>query len=793
MSDPWKSSRWCIVDRGGMFVSWALRLAREVGEVFYHNPAWKTLSPKSKELLVGYGFDEITLVKNFWDVKDQMDCFVFPTVGDGDWQLELVRQGKRVWGSRKGEELELYRAESKEEFRKLGMPVGKYDVVAGLPALRQYLKKHPNVHVKVNLTRGDCFDAETEVLTKRGWVRFPELSRDDKVISMDLKSLKTRWVSPTAYHSYFHDGTMLQISGRQCSVDALVTPNHHFWAKTQHQSPMKYKTANELYGKQFHVPQRMQHSGLSQRVFVLKNAFGDQSVKEDRKLSMLDWAEFLGWFVSEGCITKTKRNSHRVGISQSLSGNQEKYRLIENLLLRMGFNVQYETDKGFSVYDKSLFVELAKTCYVGDGGCAVCGHRFCSHRKKVPDYLKRQSKEIISVFLRSYALGDGCQESRRYGQLKYYTSSKRLADDVQELVFYSGGCASIRTCSKAGDLGGENRRGVQIVSRCDSYSVNVFGERENATVGPANMKWVDYTGWVYDITVEPWHSLFVRRNGKAYWSGNSETFKSPSYDEVRSRLRAMDHDLDDAGDIMEFICENPIEPAIEIGIDTHTVDGQFPKFSINGVEEKDKSYSGVFLPYDQLDESVRKVNDWLAPALADYRYRGWFSTEIRVGPDEQPYLIDPTCRAPSPPSECMQEAISNWGEIIWHGSEGVMVDPEPVAKYSSGAIIYCDHADEECVTVKIPDEIRNFVKLYFHARINGQDKFLPQPAKFSQIGWVVGLGESLSEANKQTEEHAEQISGDKIHVQTEGLEKVLEAIKEGERMGVKFSDEPVKG
>lgn len=409
-----------------MFMSWALRLAREFGEVFYHNPAWKTLSPNSRDLWLGNGFNEITMLRHFWDAKDQMDCFVFPTVNDGDWQNELVRQGKRVWGSRKGEELELYRPEAKEEFKRLGMPVDHYDVVIGVTALGEYIKKHPSVFVKGGPCRGDF-----------------------------------------------------------------------------------------------------------------------------------------------------------------------------------------------------------------------------------------------------------------------------------------------------------------------------------------------------------------------------ETFFAPSYEEILPRLRELSWRFDDISELMPFCCERPIDPALEIGGDMHNVDGVWPRYAVNGVEQKDCGYCGVFLPYGKLDEHVRAVNDWLSPAFARYKYRGWFSSEIRVGPDEKPRLIDATCRAPSPPSESMQEIITNWGEIIWYGAEGVMVDPEPAAKYCAQAVIYCDHADEEFMTIKIPDDVRDRVKLYFHAQVKNRNKVIPQPAKFSQIGWVVGLGKTLSEANEDCIDVGEQISGDKVEVRTDSLEKIVSSIREGEAMGVHFSDEAI--
>lgn len=409
-----------------MFCSWALRLAREFGEVYYHNPSWKQMSPSSNQLLIGHGFDEITMVKNLWDVVHKMDLIVFPYIYDGDLQNELVRQGKRVWGGRKGEELEIYRPEAKLEMERLGMPVGDYDVVTGLESLRDYLRKHKNVHVKISLTRAD-----------------------------------------------------------------------------------------------------------------------------------------------------------------------------------------------------------------------------------------------------------------------------------------------------------------------------------------------------------------------------TETFHSPSYDEILPKLDEIKHFSGAAAEAMQFIVEKPIEPALEIGYDGFCIDGSFPKHAINGVEVKDNSYLGVILPYEDLDDHVWDVNEWLAPALKAYQYRGLFSTEVRVGPDEKPYLIDVTCRSGSPPGESMQELIENWAEIMWYGAEGIMVDPEPEDKYSAQAVIYSDHADEAWQAVTIPDEMRRWVKLFFHCRLHDTDYVIPQAAKFSEIGWVVGTGPTVKDAIKACEDHAEQISGYKLEVRTKSLQDAIGEIEKGEELGVHFSDEEI--
>jgi hypothetical protein len=65
------------------------------------------------------------------------------------------KQGKRVWGCRRGAELEIDRPTSKEACRKLGIDIGPYKVIEGLDALRKHLKANDDQWVKISGTRGD--------------------------------------------------------------------------------------------------------------------------------------------------------------------------------------------------------------------------------------------------------------------------------------------------------------------------------------------------------------------------------------------------------------------------------------------------------------------------------------------------------------------------------------------------------------------------------------------------------------------------------------------------------------
>jgi hypothetical protein len=147
-------SRSVLVADNGLFVEFAISLIPSFKTVYYFN-SWMSAFPKSNQTLVGVGIPGLVKVRSIWEVLDDVDLFVFPDVYDGPLQQHLVSLGKRVWGSRGGEALELNRPASKEYCRKAGIDIGPYAVVTGLDALRSYLQANEDQFVKVSFTRGD--------------------------------------------------------------------------------------------------------------------------------------------------------------------------------------------------------------------------------------------------------------------------------------------------------------------------------------------------------------------------------------------------------------------------------------------------------------------------------------------------------------------------------------------------------------------------------------------------------------------------------------------------------------
>jgi len=135
-------------------VDFAIACAKDFGKTNYFSP-WVSSFPLSNSLLPGDGFDNVTRLKWLFDEIKQSDLLVFPDVYFGDVQVFLQDMGKRVWGGRRGEFLELYRQSSKEIMSAHGLPVAPFEVVTGLDSLRSFLKSNPRTWVKISLTRGD--------------------------------------------------------------------------------------------------------------------------------------------------------------------------------------------------------------------------------------------------------------------------------------------------------------------------------------------------------------------------------------------------------------------------------------------------------------------------------------------------------------------------------------------------------------------------------------------------------------------------------------------------------------
>jgi len=151
----------CVVIDNGLFIGIAQVLSKTFKSVSYWCP-WTSAFPKSNQWVIGYGIEGVDKLEDLFKFTNSIPkekrkdyVLVFPDVYSGSMQEMFEDQGFYCFGSRYGEEMELLREVMKEHMEDIGLYTTKYKIVTGTQELRDYIKKHPNVWVKINKTRGD--------------------------------------------------------------------------------------------------------------------------------------------------------------------------------------------------------------------------------------------------------------------------------------------------------------------------------------------------------------------------------------------------------------------------------------------------------------------------------------------------------------------------------------------------------------------------------------------------------------------------------------------------------------
>lgn len=256
--------------------------------------------------------------------------------------------------------------------------------------------------------------------------------------------------------------------------------------------------------------------------------------------------------------------------------------------------------------------------------------------------------------------------------------------------------------------------------------------------------------------------------------GTSETWHHLSYNLSQAHLDKMFSRFGAFRETQEWLIDDPILNVPEIGYDGICVDGKFPRNGLVGIESKDRAYYGQFMTWDVMPRIIRDCNSKLSSVLAEYGYRGFFSIETRGR-----YLLEPTCRAPSPAGECGQEINSNFSQQIWAAAGGEIIEPIPAAKYGAQVIITSHEMDEATpLPIDIPEDRRQWVKLYNSSRgADGQEWVSPTPTRMSEIGSIVGIGNTPEQAVRELEKHCEGYEKWAMRLEID-LEALYEAKKE---------------
>jgi hypothetical protein len=265
--------------------------------------------------------------------------------------------------------------------------------------------------------------------------------------------------------------------------------------------------------------------------------------------------------------------------------------------------------------------------------------------------------------------------------------------------------------------------------------------------------------------------------------GDMETFHSPNYKNIEPRLDKLERDLGAVKKIKEFIVEDSIDDAVEIGFDGFTVDGNFPKKCLAGIETKAKGYVGVFKDYKDMPKQIIDVNNKMSPTLKKYGYKNWFCNEVRIKKDGIPWVIDPLCRFGSPPGDLIQLMYTNLADIFWFGAEGKVIEPIPLAKYGVELLIASEWADNDWQAIDFPKEIADNVKFRNLCIIDKEHYVIPSHLGLG-VGAIVAVGNTIDEAIKKITEISKKIETYDMEVFPESLNEAVKKNEELKKMGI---------
>ena len=470
-------------------------------------------------------------------VKNNPDRYVLKPSGKAQNEKELLFIGQEADGKDVVQVLEHYKANWSKKIKEfliqkyaegVEIAVGAFfngkDFVLPICVNFEHKRLFPN---ELGPSTGEmgCYDEQTEVLTNNGWKLFRDLAAEDEICTLNPSTHVIEYQKPSAKVSFDHHKKLVSIRNR--TLDIMVTPDHNMYVESQQDARLRRNSFKFVRAKDLEAQSLIKRTGtwigVERAAFTLPSvAVGHHESRQvviqetgTLEIPMDTWLAFFGIWLADG-YSSDSTGSFRTGIAQEQG---EKAAKIADLLEKVPFRF-IEYDGEFACHDKQLGTYLSQFGKAPD--------------KFVPDFIKQLTPRQIGIFLEWFTLADGTK--MRHDFRIFYTSSKRLADDIQELLLKVGKLGIVRSRQRP-----ERRWTVDHHADASRirYEIIERVRKADSWIDRRDLEVVDYTGTVYCATVKN-HIMYVRRNGKPYWCGNTSMYwtkANPVFERTLLRMK----------------------------------------------------------------------------------------------------------------------------------------------------------------------------------------------------------------------------------------------------------------
>lgn len=425
--------------------------------------------------------------------------------------------------------------------------------------VRQLPKELAAIHTYYTIDficdRGCCYDDQTKVLTQDGWKLFKDLTDQDVYYSLDDDN---HLVKVKAKQIIFKDYTGNLHKYKTTQIDLAVTPNHNMWVYDYHKRSNETKTWKFIKSEDMTNNRYMFNKSCTlmydapldaedpePRTFTIPSVKVHRGFydKEYQSLTFTSawFFELLGWWITDGSVSFGMNGSgNRVTISQTKPEGRQRIKMLLTLL-ELNY---WSDDKEYRINSPQLFSWLVDNFIKQD-------NMKKSYYISLPRWIYTDlNPRLMNYLLDGIKGGDGSQHTGGSGY-QIYTVSENLAEDIVELALNIGKAANIRYVDERKKEWSDGR-----ISDClPSFVVSVIETTEHL-YNKTNESFVEeqYNGKVYCVELEDHHRLYVMRNGKACWCGNShEIVRHRPCSFAQESTRYCNYSKDKFGNELTFI------------------------------------------------------------------------------------------------------------------------------------------------------------------------------------------------------------------------------------------------